>query len=156
VIRLLHILSSALMFGVGVGALWFVTTAAMSRHPAVLAVTTRNAFAAEMYFGVPVAIVQPLTGYLLMRQLGYGFDSIWFWSVAAAYSVTGIAWVYLVKSEFRLRRMTAPMSPIESLPGFPAELARARALAAITLTGVVILFWLMVFRPGLQLAATVA
>jgi uncharacterized membrane protein len=148
-IRLLHVLSSALMFGVGVGAFWFVNTAAASKHPVALAVTARNAFAAEMAFGVPVAIIQPLTGWLLMLELGYRFDSAWFWSVVAAYIVTGIAWVYLIKAEYKLRALTAPLAPIESVPELQHTLQRARALAAFTLTGVVVLFALMVFRPGL-------
>jgi uncharacterized membrane protein len=148
-IRLLHILSSALMFGVGVGAFWFVNRAAATRDPAALAVTTRSAFAAELAFGIPVAIVQPLTGYLLMVQLGYRFDSRWFWSVVAAYIVTGMAWVYLVKSEFRLRRLAAPMTPLAAVPALGAEIRNARLLAAVTLSGVVVLFALMVYRPGL-------
>jgi uncharacterized membrane protein len=149
VIRLLHILSSALMFGVGVGAFWFVNLAAASRDPGALAVTTRNAFRAELAFGIPVAIVQPFTGWLLMRQLGYRFDSVWFWSVVAAYIVTGMAWVYLVKSEFRLRGLTAAQTSIDAAPGVRAELRQARLLAVVTLAGVVVLFWLMVMRPGL-------
>lgn len=148
-IRLIHVLSSALMFGVGVGAFWFVTTAATAREPAALAVVTRNAVGAELAIGVPVAIVQPLTGWLLMRQLGYSFNSAWFWSVVAVYMVTGIAWVYLVKSEFRLRALAAPMTAMDCVPELAAALGRVRQLAITTLAGVLVLFWLMVFRPGI-------
>ncbi len=137
------------MFGVGVGAFWFVNTAAASRDPAALAVTTRNAVRAELFFGIPVAIIQPLTGWLLMLQLGYAFDTVWFWSVVAVYVVTGMAWVYLIKSEFRLRGLAAPMTPVAATPMLAAEILRARTLAAATLAGVVVLLWLMVTRPGL-------
>ena len=36
-IRLLHVVSSALMFGVGVGAFWFMLTTARSGNPAAIA-----------------------------------------------------------------------------------------------------------------------
>ncbi len=137
------------MFGVGVGAFWFVNLAAASRDAGALAVTTRNAFRAELAFGIPVASVQPLTGWLLMRQLGYTFDSVWFWSVVGVYVVTGMAWVYLVKSEFRLRRLAASLTAVDATPGLAQEIRHARTLATATLTGVVVLFWLMVTRPGL-------
>ncbi|MBM4197735.1 MAG: DUF2269 family protein [Gammaproteobacteria bacterium] len=148
-IRLLHILSSALMLGVGVGAFWFVQRAAATRDPGVMREATHSAVAAELAFGIPVAIVQPLTGWLLMEQLGYSFSSVWFWSVVAAYIVTGMCWVYLVKAEFRLRALTAGRAAGGEVAGLDAEFAAARRLAVATLAGVVLLFALMVFRPGL-------
>ena len=82
-IRLLHIVSSALMFGVGIGAFWFMLTAARSGSPAAIAVTTRNAVRAEWFIAAPVALIQPTTGYLLMLQRGYSLHSAWFAAVAA-------------------------------------------------------------------------
>jgi uncharacterized membrane protein len=42
-IRLVHVLSSALMFGVGIGAFWFMRAALRSADVAAIAVTIRNA-----------------------------------------------------------------------------------------------------------------
>jgi uncharacterized membrane protein len=146
-IRWLHVVSSALMFGVGVGAFWFMTTAVRSGDPGAIAVTTRNAVRAEWVIAVPVSIVQPTTGYLLMRGLGYPLGSAWFWSVAAAYIVAGIAWVYLVKSEYRLRDLAAAGGALAA--DFAGVYGRWRLLAFTTFAGVLTLFGLMVFRPGL-------
>jgi uncharacterized membrane protein len=145
-IRLLHVVSSALMFGVGVGAFWFMTTAVRSGDLAAIAVTTRNAVRAEWVIAVPVSIVQPTTGYLLMQGLGYRLESAWFLAVFAAYMVAGIAWVYLVKAEYRLRALAA--GPALG-PDFGRVFARWRGLAVVTFAGVLTLFALMVFRPGL-------
>jgi uncharacterized membrane protein len=145
-LRLLHVVSSALMFGVGVGAFWFMTTAVRSGDLAAIAVTTRNAVRAEWAIAVPVSIVQPTTGYLLMQGLGYRLDSAWFFAVFAAYMVAGIAWVYLVKAEYRLRDLAAGPG---LHPGFNGVFARWRWLALVTFAGVLTLFALMVFRPGL-------
>lgn len=146
-IRWLHVVSSALMFGVGVGAFWFMTTAVRSGAADAIAVTTRNAVRAEWVIAVPVSVVQPTTGYLLMRWLGYPLTSTWFWLVAGGYIVAGMAWVYLVKAEYRLRDLAA--AGAAAGPDFAVVYARWRALAATTFAGVLGIFGLMVFRPGL-------
>lgn len=77
-IRLAHVVSSALMFGVGV--------------------------------------IQPTTGYLLMLQLEYPLKSMWFYAVALFYIVAGMCWVYLVKTEIRLRELAAVQGTSAALP----------------------------------------
>lgn len=149
-IRLGHVVSSALMFGVGVGAFFFMTTAVRSGNPAAVAVTTRNAVRAEWTLAVPVSLIQPLTGYLLMRELGYRLDSLWFAAVVGLYIVAGMAWIYLFKAEYRLRRLAAAHAGAARLPAdFHAVLAGWRRLALVTIAGVLGLFALMVFRPWL-------
>lgn len=149
-IRLLHVVSSALMFGVGVGAFWFMVTTVRSGNPAAIATTTRNAVRAEWFIAAPVAVIQPTTGYLLMLHLGYPLRSPWFYAVAALYIVAGMCWVYLVKAELRLRAIAAAHSTSSALPDeFDVLFQRWTWLAAGSFAGVLAIFWLMVFRPGL-------
>lgn len=149
-IRLLHVVSSALMFGVGVGAFWFMVTTVRSANPAAIAVTTRNAVRAEWFIAAPVAVIQPTTGYLLMLQLGYPLQSLWFYAVAGLYIVAGMCWVYLVKAELKLRDIAADHSGSLALPDeFGGLFRRWTLLAAGSFAGVLAIFWLMVFRPGL-------
>jgi uncharacterized membrane protein len=149
-VRLLHIVSSALMFGVGIGAFWFMLTAARSGNPAVIAVTTRNAVRAEWFIAAPVALIQPTTGYLLMVQLGYSWHSRWFAAVAALYIIAGMCWVYLVKSELKMRDVVAGHSVDGMLPPeFGLLFQRWTRLAIGSFAGVLAIFVLMVFRPGL-------
>ena len=149
-IRLLHIVSSALMFGVGVGAFWFMVTAARSGNPAAIAVTTRNAVRAEWFIAAPVALIQPTTGYLLMLQLGYSLHSSWFAAVATLYIITGMSWVYLVKAELKMRGLATAHSTSVALPDeFGVLFRRWTWLALGSFAGVLGIFWLMVFRPGL-------
>jgi uncharacterized membrane protein len=150
VIRLVHVVSSALMFGVGIGAFWFMLATVRSGNPAAIAVTTRNAVRAEWFIAAPVAVIQPVTGYLLMLQLGYPLQSPWFYAVAALYIVAGMCWVYLVKAELRLRGLAAVHSASVALPGeFGVLFRRWTRLAMASIAGVLGIFWLMVFRPGL-------
>lgn len=148
--RLLHVVSSALMFGVGVGAFWFMVAAVRSGSPAAIAVTTRHAVRAEWFIAAPVAVIQPTTGYLLMLQLGYPLHSVWFYAVATLYVVAGMCWVYLVKAELKLRGIAAAHASAAALPvEFSAVFRRWTQLAIGSFAGVLAIFWLMVFRPGL-------
>ena len=138
------------MLGVGVGAFWFMLTAARSGNPAAIAVTTRNAVRAEWFIAAPVALLQPLTGYLLMLQLGYPLRTMWFLAVVTLYVVAGVCWIYVIKTELKLRRLAETHRDADSLPtDFWLLLRRWTRLAICSFTGVVAIFWLMVYRPGL-------
>ena len=149
-IRLLHIVSSALMFGVGIGAFWFMLTAARSGSPAAIAVTTRNAVRAEWFIAAPVALIQPTTGYLLMLQLGYSLHTSWFAAVATLYIFAGMCWVYLVKAELKMRDVVAGHSADRVMPAeFGPLFQRWTRLALGSFASVLAIFGLMVFGPGL-------
>jgi len=148
-IRLIHVVSSALMFGVGIGAFWFMLTTARSGNPAAIAVTTRNAVRAEWFIAAPVALVQPLTGYLLMIELGYSLRSVWFLAVAACYIIAGMCWIYVIKTELQLRNLAQAHRNDSNLPAaFEPLLRRWTGLSICSFAGVLTIFWLMVFRPG--------
>ena len=153
-IRLIHVVSSALMFGVGIGAFWFVRAALRSTDVAAIAVTIRNAVRAEWFIAAPVAVVQPATGYLLMLQLDYSLHSRWFLAVVTFYIVAGMCWVYLVKAELKMRHLAnvalaSPRAARLLPPQFHALSLRWQRLALASFAGVLAIFWLMVFRPGL-------
>lgn len=149
-IRFAHVLSSALMFGVGIGAFWFMFTTVRSGNRAAIAITTRNAVRAEWFIAAPVAVIQPTTGYLLMLELGYPLKSMWFYAVAVLYMSAGMCWVYLVKAEISLRGLAAAHGTSAAPPGeFGALFRRWTRLALGTFAGVLAIFALMVFRPGL-------
>jgi uncharacterized membrane protein len=153
-IRLVHVVSSALMFGVGIGAYFFMTMAVRSGSPAAIAVMTRNAVRAEWALAVPTSLVQPVSGYLLMDRLGYPLSSRWFLAVASLYIVAGVAWIYLVKTEYRLRDLALAHGAEPQLPpSFHHLMGRWRRLAVLTFGGVLGIFGLMVFRPGLAVPA---
>lgn len=153
-IRLIHVVSSALMFGVGIGAFWFMLAALRSADIALIAATTRNAVRAEWFIAAPVAVVQPTTGYLLMLHLDYSLHSRWFLALATFYILAGMCWVYLVKAELKMRHLAnvalaSPRAATPLPPQFHALSRRWRRLALGSFAGVLTIFWLMVFRPGL-------
>jgi uncharacterized membrane protein len=141
------------MFGVGIGAFWFMLAALRSADVALIAATTRNAVRAEWFIAAPVAVVQPTTGYLLMLQLDYSLHSRWFLAVASFYILAGMCWVYLVKAELKygprcraIARHPCHCPTISRVP--PLE-----RLALGSFAGVLTIFWLMVFRRAVSFGA---
>ncbi|MGI9308971.1 MAG: DUF2269 family protein [Gammaproteobacteria bacterium] len=150
-VRLIHVVSSALMLGVGVGAFWFMLTTVRSGKPAAIAVITRNAVRAEWFIAAPVALLQPLTGYLLMIQLGYSLRSLWFFAVVALYVIAGMCWIYVIKTELKLRHLAQEHRSDNTMPTeFWQLFRRWTGLCICSFTGVLGIFWLMVFRPGVS------
>ncbi|MCB1597769.1 MAG: DUF2269 domain-containing protein, partial [Gammaproteobacteria bacterium] len=153
-IRLIHVVSSALMFGVGIGAFWFVRASLRSADVAAIAVNIRNAVRAEWFIAGPVAVIQPATGYLLMLQLDYSLRSRWFLAFLILYILAGMFCVYLLKAELGMRALAAaslasPRAATPLPPQFHTLARRWQYLALGSIAGVLAIFWLMVFRPGL-------
>ena len=74
-LKTLHILSSTLLFGTGLGTAFFLWFTHRSGQLPAIAVATRLTVRADFLFTTPAVIVQPLTGYLLMRRMGFGLHA---------------------------------------------------------------------------------
>lgn len=92
-VKTMHILSSAVLFGAGLGMGYFLWMAVRSRDPAVIADTLRQVIRAEWWFTIPMVIIQPITGVMLMDMLGYSRQSDWFRWVMGGYSLLGVVWL---------------------------------------------------------------
>lgn len=149
-IKLIHILSSTFLWGTGVGTAFFMLMAHLKGDVATIRVTTQHVVIADWLFTAPTVLVQPASGIYLMYLLNYSFTSMWFKAVCALYFVTVAAWLPVVYLQLRLKRITAPLMPTDTLPpvyyrtfyrwislGFPAAIA------------MIALFVLMVFKPWL-------
>ncbi len=149
-LELTHILSATLLFGTGLGTAFFMLMAHRSRNPQVIHATARHVVWADWLFTTPAVIIQPLTGVLLMRVLGYSFDSPWFYSVAGLYLVAGLCWIPVVRIQYRLRELSRDCHAAEGLPAEFGRLMRVwAALGAAAFSAVLGLFVLMIFKPWL-------
>jgi uncharacterized membrane protein len=149
-LKTLHILASTLIFGTGLGSVYYLWSAHRSRDLAALRLTTRLVVRADWIFTAPAVVLQPATGAWLMLVLGYRFDSAWFAWVAALYALAGACWIPVVVIQYRLRALTAAASSWDALPAGYGRLMRWWvALGAGAFAAVLGLFALMVFRPGL-------
>lgn len=104
-VKWLHILSSTLLFGTGLGSAFYMFFTNRTRNVAAMAVVTRKVVAADFLFTTPTAILQPLTGFWLVHLAGFPLTAPWIvWSVVL-YVVAGACWLPVVWIQIRMARL---------------------------------------------------
>ena len=76
-IKLLHILSSTVLFGTGMGTAFQMWTAHQNGDVPAIARVSRHVVWDDWLFTTPAVIAQPLTGLILIRIAGYSLWEPW-------------------------------------------------------------------------------
>ncbi|HUL06325.1 MAG TPA: DUF2269 domain-containing protein [Candidatus Acidoferrum sp.] len=107
ILKTVHILSAAVLFGTGLGTAWFMWRADLTGEPATIAATARNVVLADWLFTLPAIIVQPLSGLWLVQMTGYSLTEPWLvWSYGL-YLLAGACWLPVVWLQIRMRDLAA-------------------------------------------------
>lgn len=147
-VKWLHILSSTVLFGTGIGTAFQMVFAMHRGDAAHIHGVARGVVLADWLFTTPAGIFQPASGLWLVWYAGYGWTEPWLMLTYALYILAFLCWAPVVHLQIRIRDLTAdttgPIPPkarrlyhLWFALGWPAFLA---------LTGV---FWLMVTKPPL-------
>src|SRR3954464_5431111 len=105
VAKWLHVLSSTVLFGCGLGSAFYMFFTNRSRNIVAIAAVSRRVVVADWLFTTPTAIVQPLTGAWLVHVGGFPWRSRWIvWSIAL-YVMAGLCWLPVVWIQIRMARM---------------------------------------------------
>lgn len=145
----LHVLSSTLLFGTGLGSAFYFYVTSRSRDAHVIASVARQVVIADWVFTTPAVIVQPVTGLWLASLAGFPLTTGWVgWSIAL-YLLAGAAWLPVVWMQIRMRDMAAlaARSGTELPAAYWAYLRMWVALGAIAFAALVVVFYLMVAKP---------
>jgi len=149
-VKWLHILSSTVLFGTGIGTAFYLLVASMSRDVALTAGVTRWVVRADWLFTATTAVLQPLTGWWLMHLAGFPLAARWLhWSIAL-YAVAMACWLPVVWLQMRLRDVAA-QALCEGGPLPPLYWRYFRwwfALGVPALGAFLAIFWLMVAKPA--------
>lgn len=149
-VKLLHVLSSTLLFGAGIGSAFYLLFATINREPAAVALVTRAVVIADNLFTATTAIAQPLTGWYLVRLAGFAWDSRWLrWSIFL-YVLALACWLPVVAIQLRLRSL-ARQAMLDGAPLPPAYWRWFRvwfALGVPAFFAFLGIFYLMVVKPG--------
>ena len=76
-LKLIHVLSSTVLFGTGLGVAYFMLMACRSCDPIVVAHTASIVVMADAVFIANAAIVQPVSGVQLALAIGYSLSESW-------------------------------------------------------------------------------
>jgi uncharacterized membrane protein len=149
-VKWLHILSSTLLFGTGLGSAFYMFFTSRTRDPQVIAVVVRHVVIADWVFTTPTIILQPLTGLYLMHLARFPLTTPWIlWSVGL-YLLAGAAWLPVVWMQIRMRDMAAAAARAgEPLPPQYWRYLRIWVtLGVVAFFSLVVVFYLMVAKPS--------
>lgn len=149
-VKYLHIVSSTLLFGTGLGTAFFMFFTNRSGDVRAIAVVSRRVVWADWLFTTPTAILQPLTGFYLAHLAGFPLSQRWIaWSIAL-YVLAGACWLPVVRIQIRMARMaTAAAHAGGPLPAAYWRLHRIwTALGVPAFVAFLAIFYLMTAKPA--------
>ncbi len=149
-LKLVHILSATVLFGTGLGTAFAMWRANRDGKVAVIATVARNVVLADWLFTTPAVIVQPLTGWLLMRETDVSFAETWIVASVVLYGIAGTCWLPVVWLQIRVRDLAAQADTTGGeLPALYDRYMRLWfALGWPAFGAVIAIFALMVFKPA--------
>ncbi len=150
-LKTVHVLSAAVLFGTGLGIAFFMAMAHRSREPRTVASVGAIVVKADLVFTATAVLVQPLTGAGLLRLEGLRFAEPWLLATYGLYLLVGACWLPVVFIQERMRRLAAAAATAGG-PLPPAYLRLYRiwfALGWPALGGVIAIYALMLFKPAL-------
>lgn len=147
-IKLLHILSAVVVTGTGAGIAFFMLMASRSNNVQAIAVVTRHVVLADWLFTLPAVVTQFITGVILMNILGYSFQSTWFLTVISLFIFIGVCWLPVVYLQYRLKHYAELAIESNELDLQFFKIMRYWiALGIPAFSAILVIFWLMVFKP---------
>ena len=149
IVKWLHILSSTLLFGTGLGSAYYMFFTSLTRQPAATAIVVRQVVWADWIFTTTTIVFQPLSGLYLLHLLQLPLSTPWILWTFVLYALAGACWLPVVWLQIRMRRMAeaavAAGTPLP--PQYFRYLRIWTALGVPAFVALVIVFWLMVAKP---------
>ena len=150
VVKWLHILSSTLLFGTGLGSAYYMFFASRTRDATLIAHVVRYVVIADWLFTTTTIVFQPLSGWYLAHLAGFPLTTRWIVYSFALYFLAGACWLPVVWLQMRMRDMARlAAARNESLPAdYFRMLGIWTALGVPAFLALVIVFYLMVAKPA--------
>ncbi len=147
-LKTVHILSSTLLFGTGLGTAFHGWMANRSGDAGARRVVNRNVVLADWLFTTPAVIFQPVTGVWLAQLAGFPLTTGWLATSIALYLMVGACWLPVVSIQIQMRRIADATPSDMPLPARYFQLSRMWFLLGWpAFIGVIVIFWLMVTKP---------
>lgn len=149
IVKTIHILSSTILFGTGIGIAFFMFRSWFTDNLQEKLFAAKNTVLADYLFTFPAVIIQPLSGVALIHMVGYDWTDLWLMFTYGIYIIAGLCWLPVVWIQIQLKQIVAEC--VENGTELPA---RYHKLFKIWFTlgwpafiGLVVVFYLMVAKP---------
>jgi len=149
VVKWLHILSSTLLFGTGLGSAYYMFFTSLTRQPAATAIVVRQVVWADWIFTSTTIVFQPLSGLYLLHLMQLPWTTPWILWTFVLYALAGACWLPVVWLQIRMRRMAEAAAATNTAlpPQYFRDLRIWTALGVPAFVALIIVFWLMVAKP---------
>lgn len=153
-LKWLHIVSSVLLVGTGLGSAFYMFFTNRSGNLQAQAVVTRLVVRADWWFTTPTVFIQPATGLAMAAMAGLPWSTPWLAVSIALYLVAGACWLPVVWLQLRMRDMATQAAQGAQGDGVlpPRYWIYARwweALGYPAFVAMAVVFYLMVNKPAL-------
>lgn len=151
--RLLHVLGACVLIGTGTGIAFFMVMAHRTKDPSFVANTASVVVIADTIFTATAAIAQPITGLLLVREMGWSLLDGWLVLSLFLYVFIGVFWLPVVVIQIKMRN-----DALRSAQGGKPLSQRYHSLYRIwfacgipAFSAIVVLLWLMLTKPDIPI-----
>ena len=148
-VKWLHVLSSTLLFGTGLGSAFLMYLANRRKDLAGMVFAARHVVIADWCFTAPSVAFQLLSGLTLVHLGGYRLGEHWISWALGLYAFAGLCWLPVVWLQIRMRDMAADsLLTKHALPERFWIFERWWCLlGALAFPAVTLVFWLMIVKP---------
>lgn len=149
VLRWLHVIGACTILGTGAGIAFFMVMAHRTKNAAIVAHTAGVVVIADYLFTATAVALQPVTGFLLARALGWRLDEGWIVTALVLYVVAGAFWIPVVGMQRRMRDLARQAAAADvPLPDAYHRLYRLWFAFGFPAFGSVLaIIWLMLAKP---------
>lgn len=149
IIKTIHILSSVILFGTGIGIAFFMFRSWFTDNIHEKFYAAKNTVLADYLFTFPAVILQPISGAALVHMAGFDWADLWLVITYVIYIGAGLCWLPVVWIQIQLKNMCKEASEKGAeLPERYDQLFKIWfVLGWPAFLGLVVIFYLMVAKP---------
>jgi uncharacterized membrane protein len=150
IIKWVHILSSVVLVGTGLGSAYYMFFVNRSNDLAAQAVVARLVVRADWWFTTPTVVIQPATGLLLAHMGGIPLSTPWLVASLLLFAIAGACWLPVVWLQIRMAALAQEsLCTGAALPVLYWRYARWwEMLGYPAFVAMLLVFYLMVVKPS--------
>ncbi len=150
IVKWLHVLSSTVLFGTGLGTAFFMWMANRNGNAATIASISTMVVKADWLFTLTSGILQPVTGFMLAHHYGFSLAEPWLVKTYLLYALAMLCWLPVVWLQMRMRDL-ARVAASSAIPLPAAYHHYFRIwfwLGWPAFAALLIVFYLMIAKPA--------
>ena len=148
VLKWIHIVSSTVLFGTGIGLAFFYFAAHRMEDLAAIKFATRIVVLGDFIFTTPSGFIQIISGTLLTWQAGWTLDATWLWIALVLFEFAGACWLPVVWLQIKMHKIARDATDLSQLPVVYWRYFRQWVLlGSLAFPALLAMFLLMIAKP---------